>query len=122
MAKSFKTKCLIYGSLDTEVRDKNISDFQNNKSSLIICTIKAGNIGISLHDLYGVPRVSIISPTFSSLDLIQALGRISRTGAKTPALQRIIYCSNTCEEIICNRVREKLNFISKLNDNDLIII
>lgn len=122
LSKRLKTKSLIYGDLDIDKREKNIKNFQENKTNVIICTIKAGNLGISLHDLYGVPRVSLISPTFSSIDLIQTLGRINRQGSKTPALQRIIFCANTCEEIICNKVKKKLDFISKLNDNDLIDI
>jgi len=72
--------------------------------------------------LHGVPRVSIISPSFRSDQLAQALSRIHRAGAKTPAFQRIIYCAGTCEEIICNRLKEKLKFMAKLNDNDLIKI
>jgi hypothetical protein len=78
--------------------------------------------GISLHDLYGIPRVSLISPPWSSTQLIQNIGRISRAGAKTPALQRLIYCAKTCEEVICNRLKEKLKFLSKINDNDLVDI
>lgn len=78
--------------------------------------------GISLHDLHGRPRISLISPNFQARTLIQALGRISRVGAVTPALQRLIYCAGTCEETICNRLKEKLLFLSKLNDNDLLEI
>ncbi len=121
LAESLKTTCIISGSLDTDTRNKNVQRFQDNESNIIICNI-AITEGISLHDIHGVPRVSLISPSFSVTQLIQALGRISRTGAKTPALQRIIYCANTCEEIICNRLKNKLDFLSKLNDNDLIDI
>lgn len=116
-----KTKCVICGSQTLNERMDNVNKFQNNESKIIICNISIAE-GISLHDLHGVPRVSIISPSFSVSELIQALGRISRVGAKTPALQRIIYCANTCEEIICNKLKDKLKFLSKLNDNDLIDI
>lgn len=121
LCDSLKTNCVVNGSLDMKERFNNVDKFQNNESKIIICNIAIME-GISLHDLHGVPRVSIISPSFSSLQLVQVLGRISRAGAKTPALQRLIYCANTCEEIICNRLREKLNFLSMLNDNDLIDI
>jgi len=86
---------------------------------LILCNIKVGSVGLSFHDKYGVPRVSLISPSCSSIDLTQALGRIYRAGAKTPALQRIVFCANTYEENICENIKEKLNFMSKLNDDDL---
>ncbi|QKF93776.1 DEAD/SNF2-like helicase [Fadolivirus algeromassiliense] len=121
LSKILNTDCIVNGGVTDEDRNNNIEKFQSNKSNIIICNISIAS-GISLHDLHGVPRVSIISPSFSSYDLIQSLGRICRAGSKTPALQRIIYCANTCETIICNRLKEKLKFLSKLNDSDLINI
>ncbi|ARF09814.1 DEAD/SNF2-like helicase [Indivirus ILV1] len=113
--------CIVNGEESIEDRQKNIEKFQNNETNIIICNI-AITEGLNLHDLHGVPRVSLISPSFRSDQLAQTLSRIHRAGAKTPALQRIIYCAGTCEEIICNRLKEKLKFMSKLNDNDLIKI
>lgn len=123
LSNIFKTDCLLYGDLSTIQRDKNIEDFQSNKSRLIISNIKIGSEGIDLNDKNGnYPRVSLISPCFSAIKLTQALGRIYRTDSKSPALQRIIYCAGTCEEVICNRVNEKLKFTAKLNDDDLVTI
>lgn len=121
LAKKFRTKCVIYGDLSEAQRTKNIDDFQENRAKILICT-SASALGINLQDLHGVRRVSLISPSFSSIELKQVLGRIHRAGSKTPALQKIIYCSGTCEEYICNNVKKKLEFISKLNDNDMIDI
>jgi len=121
LKKEFSNCCIVHGTQTIDERKKNISLFQENKSNVIICNIKIQE-GISLHDKYGIPRVSIISPSFSSIDLKQSLGRIHRADSKTPALQRIVYCANTCEEIICKKVKAKLEFISKLNDDDLISI
>ena len=106
----------MHGTQTTAERESNINMFQENKSDIIICTAGTGSVGISMHDLYGKQRVSLISPSFSSNELIQELGRIHRVGSKTPAIQRIIYCKNTCEQIICNRLREKIKFIDQLND------
>jgi superfamily II DNA or RNA helicase len=108
------------GFTSLEERNININLFQENKSNLIISTIRVGGLGIDLHDLNGKKRVSLISPTYSSVDLIQALGRIARAGSKSPALQRIIYTSNTVEEAICLRVTEKIKFLNDLNNNDLL--
>ena len=121
MAKIFNTDCVIYGELDDQKRQENIKKFQENEQRLIICSMNIID-GLSLHDLHGVQRVSIISPSFSSVKLVQALGRIARAGAKTPALQRLVYTAGTIEEVVCNRVNEKLQFLSKLNDSDLIPI
>jgi SNF2 family DNA or RNA helicase len=104
-----------------EERDHEINKFQTNVVRVIICMVQAGSIGLSLHDTTGFnPRVSLISPSFSSIDLIQTLGRIYRAGIVAPVLQRIIFCANTFEVSICQRIKQKLNFINYLSDEDLI--
>lgn len=119
LSSKFKTDCIIWGSQDVKTREKHIDDFQKNKKNLILCNIKAGGTGIDLNDKYGVPRVSLISPPFSGDDLIQTLGRIYRVDTKTPALQQIVWISGTCEEIICNRIKNKIKFMEKIYDDDL---
>lgn len=118
LAKIFNTKSIIQGNMDPTEQEDNLNKFQNNETNIIICSIKC-NEGIDLHDLKGRKRVSLISPPFSSTCLKQTLGRIYRAGTLSNCLQKIIFCSGTVEEIICNRIKEKLNFLAKLNDNDL---
>jgi superfamily II DNA or RNA helicase len=114
------TDCVIYGQQTAEVRQINIEKFMENKSKILICNIKAGGVGISLHDKYGnYPRVSLISPTWSSIDLQQALGRIHRAGGKSKSLQRILYVANTIEEKIADKLQNKLKEINTLNNGDL---
>jgi SNF2 family DNA or RNA helicase len=48
-----KTSCIIKGGQTIEERQKNINDFQANRSKIIVVMIQAGGIGISLHDLHG---------------------------------------------------------------------
>lgn len=119
LSQQLKTNCVLYGDLDEKIREQNIEHFQNNQEKIIICTIGTGSEGINLHDKYGVPRVSIISPTWNAQALKQCFGRTARAGSKSPALQRIVYSANTCEEVICNRISQKLQFLDKLTDNDL---
>lgn len=121
LSKNLGTKCIVNGQLSIEERLNNIKRFQNNDEKIIICNTAVSE-GFDLHDLHGIPRVSIISPSFSTTQLVQTLGRIYRVGSKSPALQRIVFCANTCEEVICNRLKNNLEFLSKLNDNDLIKI
>lgn len=121
ISKKFNTKCIISGNISSDNVDKNIKDFQENRTNLIICTVQAGK-GISLHDIHGRPRASLISPSFSAVDLVQVLGRIVRAEMKSPAIQRLIYTADTCEEAICENIKGKLEFTSKLNDNDLVNI
>lgn len=121
LAKLCNTNCIVNGEVNINVREKNIANFQSGQEKLIICNIQ--NESISLHDIQGGhKRVSFISPNFSSTQLIQALGRIYRTGSKSPCLQKIIFCSGTYEEEICNKIKKKLEFVEKLNSNELMEI
>jgi superfamily II DNA or RNA helicase len=120
LAEMLHTDSVVYGEQDYEDRIRIIEDFQSNKTNIIILNIKAGGVGISLHDVYGGhPRISIISPTWNSLDLVQALGRIHRAGGKTKSLQRIIYVANTVEERIAEKLKIKLKNINSINNGDL---
>ena len=121
LAHHSKEECsLIHGNQSIEERQFNIDNFQSNKTKIIIGIIQAGGIGISLHDLHGRPRMSLISPTWSASDMVQAFGRIHRAGSLSPALQRIVYIANSYEEEICNAIGEKLSVLSSINDGDLI--
>jgi len=122
LMKKLNTTSVIIGQQKDETRDENINNFQNNVTNVIICSIDCAAEGISLHDLYGRPRVALISPPHSSIKLEQVFGRICRTGALSSALQRIIYCAGTCEEVISNRINEKLKFKSTIFDDDMITI
>ena len=117
LADHLQCNCLIHGEQSKQERDNAIEAFQSNRERLIICNIRSGGVGISLHDVHGGhPRVSIISPSWSAQDLMQALGRIHRAGGKTPALQKMVYCSNTVEEDICKVIQGKFDHYAQLND------
>jgi superfamily II DNA or RNA helicase len=117
LAKTFETGSVIHGQQTETERNKIIDAFQRNETNLIIANIKAGGVGISLHDIHGGhQRVSIISPTWSAQDTVQTLGRIHRAEGKTPALQKFVFCSGTIEEYICDKLREKLDTLSTIND------
>lgn len=120
LSEMLNTKHVIYGKQKQSERDKSIELFNDNKINVIVCNIKAGGLGISLHDIHGGhPRASIISPTWSSIDLIQALGRIHRAGGKSKSLQRIIYAANTIEEKIADKLKKKLSDLNSINNGDL---
>lgn len=110
----------IHGKQQVDERDIEINKFQTNTVRVILCMMQVGSLGINLQDTSGKhQRVSLICPSFSSVDLIQALGRIYRNGIATPVLQKIIFAANTYEQIICDKVRQKLKFINNLCDEDL---
>ena len=79
----------------------------------------AGAASISLHDLDGVfPRNSLISPNWSAILTLQAIGRIYRANGKSPCLQEFLFASDI-EERQRARVAAKVRNISELNDGDL---
>lgn len=120
LKERLNTNCIIWGLQNIQDRNKAIDDFCSDKSRVIICNIKAGSEGISLHDTHGkYPRVSIISPTWSAQDLLQALGRIHRAMGKTKCVQEVIYCKNTVEEHMGQTIRQKINNIRLVNDGKI---
>jgi len=120
LSKRLKTDCIVWGENKGTEREKNIDAFQDDTARVILINVKAGGAGLSLHDLNGTyPRLSIISPTPSAVDLRQALGRIHRDGAKSKALQKIVFVANTEEEDTCERVKLKLENLDTMNDGDL---
>jgi hypothetical protein len=120
LARELKVTCLIHGEQTGEERIHAVSAFQANREKIILCNIRAGGTGISLHDLHGNhPRVSLISPTWSAQDFLQCQGRIDRVCAKTPVSQKIIFCAGTIEKRICDTLKKKIGNLSLLNDGDL---
>lgn len=110
----------IRGGQTDLARERDIAAFQADENRIIIANIVAGGVGVSLHDLNGQhPRHSIISPNYSAVQLLQALGRSDRAQAKTDSLQQIIYAAETIEEQACRRVQARLNNLSLLNDGDM---
>jgi len=119
LAEALATDCIIRGGQSAGVREEAIRRFQSNEEAIIVCNIRAGGVGVSLHDPTGVkPRLSLISPTFSAQDLRQALGRVHRSGG-AHSIQKIVFASGTVEEHACAAVEAKLACIDTLNDGDL---
>jgi superfamily II DNA or RNA helicase len=110
----------IVGGQTDKVRQADIEGFQNDAKRIMIANLAAGNAGVSLHDLNGkFPRASVISPSYSAINLLQALGRIHRAEGKTKCVQKIMFAAGTIEEDACKRVQCKLNNLECLNDGDL---
>lgn len=108
---------LIHGGQTAEERQEAIDAFQADRNRVIIANIQAGGVGVSLHDLNGNhPRLALISPTWSAVDLRQTLGRVHRAGGKSKSLQRLVYAAGTVEEQVAATVESKLIDLDTLND------
>lgn len=113
-----KKYVLLYGDLTDDEKTNNIETFQSNNTDIIISTFCTGNSSISLHDINGKPRVSIISLPESSIQFKQSLGRIARVGSLSPAINLIPIYKNTYEYDIYKRIKNKLNDLDKISNED----
>lgn len=120
LCKLLGTDCCIHGGQSPDVRQKNIDAFQSDRSPVIVCNLVAGGVGIGLHDTHGRhPRLSLICPTFSAVQLRQALGRVHRAGSLSKSIQRIVLVAGGVEEHIQKKLKSKLKRLDSINDGDL---
>lgn len=118
--KKFPEASVIRGGQSATERNRNIDEFQNNTRHIALIMTQAGGTGISLHDLHGRPRTSLICPGNSAVDFVQAVDRIHRTGALSPAIVHLCFASGVpVERRIRHQIESKLNNLSALNDADL---
>lgn len=107
LAKELNIDCVIYGKKTIKQIGKAIDDFQSDKSRIIICTIKYADAGgFVLNDINGkFPRASISSKIISK----QVLGRICRAGSKTGTEQIIMFCKDSPEEKMHEKMKKSLD-------------
>ena len=120
LAKELKTNCICYGEQQIKDREIIIKKFMEDKERVILFTIGTGGESISLNDINGkYRRVSLISPQWSSIKLIQACGRNSRINSKTPSLNVIVYANSPIEKRMCNKIKDKCSLYNKITDANL---
>ena len=112
---------VIRGGQKANDRDKVIADFMEDKLRGLVANQSAGGVAIDLHDLiHGkYSRETFLSPSFNAREILQALGRIDRNGAKTACYQHFAYVASTIEEHAANNIQKKLSNLAILNDNDV---
>lgn len=118
IAAKLGTKCVIRGGQKPEERGANIQAFQADREPVILCNIKAGGVGVSLHgNRNSRMRFSGIFPSDSGQDVKQAVGRVWRAGG-AKSIQRIFIASGTIEEAVYGNVIDKIGRIDMLNNGD----
>lgn len=109
----------IYGGQPERERQAGIAAFQANDVHVMVGMSSACGVALSLHDeRHERPRVSLISPSYSASELLQALGRIRRVGG-THATQKIVLAAGSVEERVAQAVRGKIDNLGALTDADL---
>lgn len=97
-------------------RQTAIDRFQNDESRVLVVNIAAGGTGISLHDVRGeFPRIALISPCFSAKNHLQCLGRIHRNGAKSDAIQKVLFAADTIEESVIKALKRKMDNLTSIH-------
>jgi hypothetical protein len=80
---------------------------------------QAGGVALSLHDVHHVrQRVSYITPSFRSDELVQTLGRIRRSHG-TSVTQYISIAVGTVEEKVATKLNKKLRCVDTINASDV---
>jgi len=113
---------VIYGN-QKENRDEEMRRFNNDETNVIIVMIQAGGVGVELHDgISGTnPRVALVSPNDSATLFVQALGRPVRLTTRQKVRLYIILAAKTAEEKVYKNLKNKLDNLTTLNDEDLIL-
>lgn len=120
LKQAFPDAGILTGNQNEQERKDVVDRFQRDELNIIIAISAVGGMSISLHDINGNrPRVSLISPSYNALELIQVLGRTVRAGGKTTAIRKIVFAANTIEEVAYHTVRSKIKAIDTLTDGDL---
>ena len=111
----------IVGGQTQKQRDNEIEHFQSDIKRICLVMVAAGSASVSLHDLNGnYPRHTLINPSYSAINTLQALGRCHRANGKTPVVQRFFFANGVeIEEKMRKRVNLRLSNLDNLNDGEL---
>lgn len=110
---------IIVGGQSQKERQENINRFQSGEAIYCLFTLKSGGVGLSLHHYVknaenGKPRYVILPPTWSAIELVQALGRAHRINSISTTHQDIVWFRGTIEEEVAAKVSRKLSCLSEL--------
>lgn len=121
---------VISGDVTGKARQAAIDAFNDGRTNVIIVTIDAGGVGLSLHDLVGeYPRVQInLTTPYTALSMDQVAGRTFRMGSQSNAELYWLYVDTPLEKKYINRTMtrsEKMGALiggheSLVNDDDLL--
>ena len=132
-------KELELGPQSAEDRQREIEKFQSGKSDVCLYSFKSGGVGLSLHhcdewtkekvrrkkdsnyayeeDIPSIPtrpRLVFIAPTYSAIEMVQALGRCPRITSLSDTLQTLVFYRDTIEELVAINVSQKLRCLKQV--------
>lgn len=123
LQEEFTTAGVVCGGQSASDRATVINSFQANDpdSMVLLLMAQAGGTGISLHDVHGRPRASIVCPGYNAVEFQQVLGRIHRAGSLSPAINYLAFAYGVpVERRVRGNIEAKLRNLAALNDADLL--
>lgn len=105
------------GDDDIDTRKIKVDSFNKNiKNKVLVCNLRVGAFGISLHDTKGdSPRYLFVLPNYYITLMHQATRRIYRVGTKSKATARFVYCNDVkTEERIWRSLSKKSEILSSI--------
>lgn len=105
----------VVGGQTERERQQQVDMFQSGNADYILFTMRSGGVGISLHHdrVTTRPRHIILPPTWSAIDLVQALGRGHRLTSISATTQEVLWYGDTVEDKVKIVVERKVKCISK---------
>ncbi|MDR2651007.1 MAG: DEAD/DEAH box helicase [Prevotellaceae bacterium] len=112
LKKHFPAAVTIFGSDDSATRQRNIDTFQNDKNTqIIICSIKAAGVGITLT---ASSRVAFVELPWHPADCEQAEDRAHRIGQTNSVQCTYFLGRNTIDEWIYKIINEKRDMSNQI--------
>ena len=110
----------INGDNTKSERAEMIRAFQANETLSLVVMVDAGGESISLHDLHGRPRATLVSPNYNGITLVQLLGRVPRAKSQQSVVNQHLIFAKGCphEGRMRRALKTKTSNISSLTDND----
>lgn len=106
----------VVGSQNELERQKMVDNFQCGKIGVLLATLKAGGVGLSLHHCQpeARPRHVLLPPTWSGIELVQMLGRAHGPTSLSTTHQDVIWLKDTIEVDVAARVKERFSCLKEI--------
>lgn len=113
------TRSLRLSAQSRSARQDEIDAFQSDKSRVCIFSFKAGGVGLSLHQElpHYRQRETVAAPTYSPIEIVQALGRAARLTSCSDTVQNILAYAGTVELHMIKRASAGLRSLKKMVRN-----
>ena len=109
-------RSLRFGPQNAAQRQAEIDAFQNEKAQWCFFTFKSGGVGLSLQqdEEWKRTRETLLAPTYSGIEMVQALGRAEGLPACSDTEQTMVLYDGTVEVEVADAVGRKLKCLREV--------